>query len=128
MPAGATSGPITVTGGGGTVASATNFTVITAPPTISSFTPSSGPEGTVEVTLTGTGFTYATAVDFWFGISASFTVVSDTQITATVPVGAVSGPITVTNAAGTATSATDFTVSWATMGTIARSTARSAPR
>ena len=56
------------------------------PPTVDSFNPTSGPEGTI-VTITGTGFTGATAVTF-NGTSASFTVDSDVQITATVPVGA----------------------------------------
>ena len=42
--------------------------------------------------------------------AVSFTVDSDAQVTATVPVGATSGPITVTTGAGTATSVGSFTV------------------
>jgi hypothetical protein len=79
------------------------------PPTVDSFNPTSGPEGTI-VTIIGTGFTGATAVTF-NGTSASFTVDSDVQITATVPVGATTGPIAVTTPGGTDASATDFTVS-----------------
>jgi hypothetical protein len=43
------------------------------------------------------------------GLAATFTVNSGTQITTTVPVGATTGPVTVTNAVGTATGGT-FTV------------------
>ena len=110
VPAGATTGPISVTNADGTATSATNFTVTAAPvPTITSFNPTSGPSGT-SVTITGTGFTGATSVKF-NGVSAtSFTVNNNTQITATVPSGATTGPISVTTAGGTATSATNFTV------------------
>src|SRR6267143_1820951 len=64
------------------------------PPTISSFTPGSGPVGT-SVSISGTNFTGASAVRF-NGTSASFTVNSATTITATVPAGAATGPISAT--------------------------------
>jgi uncharacterized repeat protein (TIGR03803 family) len=76
-------------------------------PTIVSFSPPSGPVGTV-VTLTGTGFTGATQVSFG-GVKATFTVNSGTQITATVPTGAKTGTIAVTTVGGTAAKGT-FTV------------------
>ena len=107
VPASATTGPIAVTTPGGTATSATDFTVIPAPK-ITSFAPPSGPVGTA-VTLTGTNFAGATAVDF-HGLAASFTVNSATQISATVPASATTGPIAVTTPGGTATSATSFTV------------------
>jgi hypothetical protein len=79
-----------------------------SPPTIASFTPASGPVGTV-VSIMGSNFGAVSNVTFNL-TTASFTVVSGTQIQATVPAGATTGRIRVTNAAGTATSAGDFTV------------------
>ncbi len=59
-------------------------------PTISSMSATTGLEGST-ITLTGTGFTDATAVR-WDSIDArAFTVVGDTTITATVPVSPVGG-------------------------------------
>jgi hypothetical protein len=78
-------------------------------PRVTSFTPASGPVGTA-VTLTGSGFSGATAVAF-HGATATFSVVGATRITTTVPAGATTtGPIAVTTPAGTSTSATSFTV------------------
>jgi hypothetical protein len=107
VPAGATTGKIAVTNPAGTATSAANYTVIILP-VISSFTPTSGPAGTT-VTVTGSGFTGATGMTF-NGAAAAFTVNTDSQITATVPAGAATGKIAVTNPAGTATSATNYTV------------------
>lgn len=81
-----------------------------APTVVTSFTPSSGPADT-PVTISGSGFTGATAVRFNGTAAASLTVNdSGTQITATVPAGATSGAIAVTTPAGTASSVTTFTV------------------
>ena len=78
-------------------------------PTIASFTPLSGAVG-ATVTLTGTDFNGATAVAF-NGVPATvFSVVSNTKITAKVPVGATSGTISVTTSGGTTTSTASFTV------------------
>lgn len=77
-------------------------------PSISGFTPVSGPPGT-SVTLDGSNFAGATEVRF--GVAAeSFSVDSDTRITAVVPLGATTGPIGVTGPNGTGTSASSFTV------------------
>src|SRR5439155_8918541 len=59
VPAGATTGPITVTTPGGTAIGSTAFTIL--PPSITSFTPTSGPVGT-SVTISGTNFTGAMGV------------------------------------------------------------------
>ena len=108
VPAAATTGPIAVTTPNGTGTSATSFTVPPPPPTITSFTPTSGPAGTI-VTVTGSAFTGATSVTFG-GASASYVVDSDSQITATVPAAATTGPIAVTTLGGTGTSGDSFTV------------------
>jgi len=111
VPTGATTGTISVTDTEGTATSATTFTVTPSPtPTLTSFAPTSGAEGDT-ITLTGTGFTGASAVTFNGTAATTFTVDSDTSITVTVPTGATTGAIVVTTPGGTATSATDFTVS-----------------
>jgi IPT/TIG domain len=121
VPAGATDGPIAVTDSEGTATSAASFDVTPSPvPTITSFTPTSGDVGS-SVVITGTGFTGASAVTFGGTAATDLTVDSDTQITVTVPPGAVTGPIVVTTPGGTATSATDFTVTGGTPTTHDRS-------
>ncbi|WP_308492505.1 IPT/TIG domain-containing protein [Microbacterium terrisoli] len=88
---------VTVTTPGGTSGPGT-FTFVAPPaaPVISSLTPTSGPTaGGTVVTITGTGFTGATAVAFGTDAAATFTVVSDTQVTATTPAHA-AGPVDVT--------------------------------
>ncbi|HPS78115.1 MAG TPA: glycoside hydrolase family 44 protein [Thermoanaerobaculaceae bacterium] len=89
---------------------AQSITLLVAPTAvaITFFSPVAGVEGTV-VTITGTGFTGATAVRFG-GVPSAFVVDDAAKITATVPAGAVTGPITVTTPEGTATSSSDFTV------------------
>jgi hypothetical protein len=77
-------------------------------PKFTSFTPPSGPVGT-SVTITGTGLVQTTKVTF-DKIVASFTVVSDSEITATVPAGAGTGKIAITTKGGSASSSTSFTV------------------
>ncbi len=109
VPSGAVTGQIGATTPSGTGMSAGSFTVTGPPsPSISSFTPTSGPSGT-SVVITGTNLTGATSVTFG-GVAASFAVDSPTQITATVPGGAVTGPITVATSGGSATSIASFTV------------------
>jgi hypothetical protein len=111
VPTGATTGKIKVNTAGTDTASAADFVVETAPaaPTITSFTPTSGPIG-ASVTITGTKFCGTTAVKFNTTTATAVTVNSATSITATVPTGATTGKISVTNTIGTATSATDFVV------------------
>jgi hypothetical protein len=105
---------VTVIGPGGTSAtsSADQFTYIPPPvPTVTSVSPGSGPStGGTPVTITGTGFTGATAVNFGPGNTANFSVTNDTTIMATAPPNATLGPldVTVTTPGGTsATSSAD---------------------
>jgi len=73
---------------GKTVVTGNALVSVKAPvPVITSLSPTSGPAaGGTSVTITGTGFTAATAVKFQSTTNAtSFTVVSDTQIVAVSP-------------------------------------------
>jgi uncharacterized repeat protein (TIGR03803 family) len=70
--------------------------------------PTSGKVGS-SVVILGTGLTGATSVSF-NGTSAAFTVVSGSQIKATVPVGATSGKVKVVTPHGTRLSNVSFTV------------------
>jgi len=92
-----------------------------AGPSISGFSPGSGPSGT-SVVISGSGFTGTTDVRF-NGTSVGpggFTEDSDTQITATVPGGAATGPISVVTPGGTGTSASNFSVTTSQPGTISQ--------
>ena len=85
----------------------------TPTPTISGFSPTSGPVGTA-VAITGTNLidiaTGKSTVVFGGITATQVTVVSATQLTAVVPQGALTGVISVTTTAGTASSAGQFTV------------------
>lgn len=105
VPSAALTGSVTVKTGSTTLTSSQIFEVT---PATTSFSPPTGPVGTL-VTISGTGLTQATKVAF-HGKSASFTLVSDVEITATVPAGATTGKIVVTTKGGSATSPTSFTV------------------
>jgi uncharacterized repeat protein (TIGR03803 family) len=105
VPAGALTGSVTVTTGSTTLTSSRTFDVL---PTLTKFAPESGPVGT-SVTITGTGLKQTTKVTF-DGKSATFKVISDTEVTADVPTGAKTGKIAVTTKGGSVTSSAEFTV------------------
>ncbi|NQE67706.1 IPT/TIG domain-containing protein [Nocardia gamkensis] len=98
-PAGS-AGPVqvTVSDSSGTSNGAT-YTYL-AVPALNSIAPGQGPTGT-SVTLTGSGLTGATAVTFGTTPATSFTVDSDTQITAVAPAGTGIVAVTVTAPGGT---------------------------
>jgi hypothetical protein len=69
-------------------------------PTITGFSPTSGKVG-APITITGSNFGPGTHVTFFNNKpAASISVLTPTTLVATVPAGAVSGPIRVSNAAG----------------------------
>ncbi|WP_281634216.1 T9SS sorting signal type C domain-containing protein [Flavobacterium luteolum] len=82
--------------------------VVTVTPVINSFSPTSACPGT-NVVITGSAFNGATAVTF-NGVSSTFTVDSNTQITATVPSTATTGTISITTPSGSVTSTATLTV------------------
>lgn len=110
VPAGAATGPITVTTPNGTAVSANNFEVLQSL-AITGFTPTIGTPGTA-VQITGTDFDPVAANNqVKFNItSAIASAATATSINTTVPAGATSGHITVTTTGGTAVSSGDFFV------------------
>ncbi len=99
---------VTTPGGASATGNADRFTYVPAP-TVTKIAPISGPAaGGTTVTITGSGFTGASKVLFGTAV-ASFTVVSDTQITVTSPAGSGTVHVTVTTPGGTsATSNADL--------------------
>lgn len=117
VPAGALSGPIMVITATSCTpcTSPTSFIVCPGLCTVTA-TPMIGPVGS-SVTLTGTGFVGVSRVTFGAtmgvassGTSASFTVVSSTEITTTVPAGAMTGLVSVTTPCGTCYTVDPFVV------------------
>ena len=99
--------PVLITTTGGTTTQAVNFTYITvAAPSISSLSPTSGPQsGGNTVTITGTNLLYTTAVTFGTTPASSFAILSNTQVAAVAPAGT-AGATTVGVTNGTGTSGT----------------------
>ena len=106
VPAGATTGNITVTEPSGTRTSNKIFRVM---PDTQGFSPINGPVGTV-VTIRGIALAQTTAVSFGGVQATSFSVVSDTEVQATVPAGAKTGHIEITTAGGTSATCNTFTL------------------
>jgi hypothetical protein len=80
-----------------------------APPSITSFSPSSGCVNSTSVVITGTDFTNTTAVTFGGVNALNFTIDSATQITATVA-GSNTGTIEIVTGDGTGVSLDTFTI------------------
>ena len=106
MPAGTGDGPITVITSAGTNVSADSF-MASSLPTITSFTPTAAAIGGT-VNVFGGNFFSPVTVKFGSVAAGSPAIVSTTQITVTVPSGATSGPLTVSNAYGGFTTSSNF--------------------
>jgi hypothetical protein len=105
VPTGAQSGIFTLMAPAGSAQTTGSFVV---QPTIFGFTPGFGPVGT-SVTITGANFNVGTpSVKFGGVPAATPTGVSFSQLTAVVPGGATSGPVTLTTTDGASTSANLF--------------------
>lgn len=106
-PAGTTTATMfNLSDGCGRITQLSAFAAVQAPPSVTSFTPAVGTVGT-QVTITGINLANATAV-FFGGVQAqSFTVISPTEIRATVAQGA-SGAVLVTVGGGVAISPQQF--------------------
>jgi hypothetical protein len=96
-----------ITNPDGQSAISANALLLQGAPSISSFSPTYGLAGD-QVTIAGSNFLGASSVMI-HGVSTTFTVDSASQITATVPVSAGTGTISVTTPSGTATSAGNYT-------------------
>ena len=110
VTAGSTTGLIRMVTPNGTAVSTSNFTVTVPLPSITSFTPTSGPVGTV-VTLTGTNFTGANSVTFNGTTATGLNVINSTTATATVGAGSTTGPVRIFTSTGSAFGPVNFVVS-----------------
>jgi Subtilase family/IPT/TIG domain len=99
VPPTATSGKVTVTTLSGVGSSAASYTVI-LPPTVTSFSPASGPVGST-VTVNGTNLTYADTATLTGSDVGAIQHITNTQIKITVPLTATSGKLQIHNPAGT---------------------------
>ena len=109
---------VSTTAGAGPIASTSAVVTISAAslfPIVTSFTPGLGGPGTTVI-INGANFTGANGVLFNGVAATTFTVLGDNAISAVVPPGATTGPITVSRGAvgtfppGSGTSAAIFTV------------------
>jgi alpha-tubulin suppressor-like RCC1 family protein len=114
VPPGTGTVDVSVTAPGGTSAtsSADHYSYVLFPPVVTGVNPKEGPaQGRSSVTITGTDMYAATAVHFGAANATSFTVNSESSISAVSPPGTGTVDVTVTTAAGTsaATPADQFT-------------------
>src|SRR5207245_1401011 len=104
-PTGVTNGQLRVVNSAGSFTTTSNFVV---PPTLFGFSPGAGPVGTAVV-MTGANFNPgAPVVRFNGTASTTVTGVFFGQLTAIVPSGATTGPISVTTTNGSHTNASFF--------------------
>jgi hypothetical protein len=108
VPDTAISGNISVVNSAGSATSAARFTVLQQP-VIKSLTPTTGGIGS-KLMITGSYLSGVSSVSFNDVNAPKFTVISATFVSAEVPPGAVSGPVSVLTSAGAAKSQSDFVV------------------
>ena len=108
VPAGATSGPITVQSSTGTGASVSSF-IVGEKPQVLGFVPDHAKPGHT-ITVLGIYLTGTEEVHFGTGPPASFEVVADTALLAAVDTLARTGPVSVRTLIGRGVSAIPFTV------------------
>ncbi len=106
IPPAATTGRLTVRTSDGVATTVASLTVI-RPPTVTALSPASGTVGQV-VTLTGTGLSGVSEVQFEGARAAVLAPATATSLRVTVPAGAVTGRLSVTNTGGSGLSASVF--------------------
>jgi hypothetical protein len=105
VPEIASRGPVSVSAPAGTAVTTNDFLI---PPTITSFSPAVGTNGT-QITVLGKTFVNVSGVTIGGVAAASFSTTNNgTELRVTVPNDARSGPIAITNASGSTASATNF--------------------
>ena len=104
IPSTAVDGPLSVTSPGGSFITPSNLLIL---PTVTGFTPSGGPAGTV-VTIQGTGLSQTTAVNFGSLASPAVTNINSSTVNAVVPTGIKTAPITLVTSNGTNTTTAVF--------------------
>ena len=109
VPVGATTGLIELFYQGTRYTSSSPYTVVAAPPAITSFSPTSGPTGTT-VSIIGTSFVGVTQITFNNVNAPIFTVHRPDSITAVVPPSATTGLIRITTSGGNITTRQAFQV------------------
>jgi hypothetical protein len=97
VPVGALTGPLTLSKLNCNDVQTESFTVNALCPTISNICPTSAPVGGT-VTISGANLSGANMVRFANNVAANFTLNGDAQIIATVPSGAITGPIIISKA------------------------------
>ncbi len=103
-PPNGTTGPIGVTTALGSTATSSNFF---ATPVITSFSPAHGVAGT-QVRIAGQNFIGTMEVDFNGASATSLVVNNNSNLSAVVPAGVITGPISVATPAGVVTSTNNF--------------------
>ena len=109
VPAGAVTGPITLRKNDCDDVKTETFVVITPCPFAGSITPSAATAGSA-VAIAGTNLSGVSSVKFFNNVAANFSVISDTQINATVPAGAATGPVTLSRPGCNDTQTNTFTL------------------